>query len=317
MVKKAVVLLSGGLDSGLAAKIIQDQGIEIIGLAFKSYFFDASLAARKQAQELKVPLKVVDISREQLDKVLVPEYGYGVGLNPCVDCHLVMVKTALQKAKKEKADFLVTGDVLGQRPLSQNRQALELIDQGAGAEGLVLRPLSAKLLKPTYPEERGWVNREKLFNIKGRSRKRQLALAKSLGIKNYTTPAGGCLLTDKNFSSRLRKILTLFPKVSPSSLKIVGLGRHFWINNTLIVVGRNNEENERIKSLAEKGDCLLELRDIPGPTTLIRGEVSDKVVEKAKNLTQKYAPKARGKKVEFVVKRMAAQDDGKENGQMV
>ncbi|MGI6278353.1 MAG: tRNA 4-thiouridine(8) synthase ThiI [Patescibacteria group bacterium] len=298
----ALVLLSGGLDSLLAAKIIQDQGIDLIGVTFKSYFFDTSLPAQKQARELDISLRTLDISQEQLDKVLSPEHGYGVGLNPCLDCHLLMLKKAAALMANNRARFLVTGDVLGQRPLSQNKQALTIIDQEAGLEGLVVRPLSAKLLPATIPEKKGWLDRGKLFSLKGRSRKEQLRLVQNWGLKNYTTPAGGCLLTDKNFSKRLSKIIAVFPKSLSDSLGLASLGRHFWSDKTLIVIGRNHEENEEIKKTTQKGDCLIELKDIPGPTTLVRGEISDKVVEKAKKLTKEYAPKAKGKKVEFVIK---------------
>lgn len=300
----ALVLLSGGLDSLLAAKIIQDQGIELVGVTFKSYFFDTSLPAQKQAQELGIPLVVVDISQEQLDKVLSPQHGYGAGLNPCLDCHLLMLKTAQKLMADKKADFLVTGDVLGQRPLSQNKQALKIIDQESGLEGLVVRPLSAKLLPPTLPEKKGLLNRKSLMAIKGRSRKEQLLLTKNWKLKNYTTPAGGCLLTDKVFSQRLAKILAFFSKRLPSVLGLANLGRHFWLGKVLLVVGRDQKENEKIKTLAQNKDCLIELKNIPGPTTLIKGEVDDRIIEKAKRITQKYAPKAKGKRVEFVVERV-------------
>jgi tRNA U34 2-thiouridine synthase MnmA/TrmU len=300
----ALVLLSGGLDSLLAAKIIQNQGVSLVGITFKSYFFDTSLPAQKQARELNIPLVVSDISQAQLDKVLAPQHGYGVGLNPCLDCHLLMLKIAHRQMVDIGARFLVTGDVLGQRPLSQNRQALKIIDQESGLEGLVVRPLSAKLLPITIPEKKGWIDREKLFNIKGRSRKRQLALAQKWGLKNYTTPAGGCLLTDKIFSQRLSRILAAFPKMLPDILKITNLGRHFWIDKALIVVGRNQKENDQLKKLAQKKDCLIELKNIPGPTTLIKGEVNDQVIKEAKKLTKQYASKAKEKRVEFVVEQV-------------
>jgi tRNA-uridine 2-sulfurtransferase len=302
----ALVLLSGGLDSLLAAKISQNQGVHLVGITFKSYFFDTSLPAQKQARELNIPLAVSNISQAQLDKVLAPQHGYGAGLNPCFDCHLLMLKIAHWQMVDIGARFLVTGDVLGQRPLSQNRQALKIIDQESGLEGLVVRPLSAKLLPITIPEKKGWVDREKLFNIEGRSRKRQLALAPKWGLKNYTTPAGGCLLTDKIFSQRLLRILAAFPKMLPDILKITNLGRHFWIDKALIVVGRNQKENDQLKKLAKKKDCLIELKNIPGPTTLIKGEVNDQAIKEAKKLTKQYASKAKGKRVEFVVEQVTS-----------
>ncbi|MDD3679263.1 MAG: tRNA 4-thiouridine(8) synthase ThiI [Candidatus Shapirobacteria bacterium] len=301
---KAIVLLSGGLDSGLAAKIVKNQGIALVGITFKSYFFDLSGPARKQAEELKIPLKIVDISQEQLDKVLSPEYGYGAGLNPCIDCHLLMVKFAHQQMVKEKGEFLVTGDVLGQRPLSQNRLALELIDRAGKVEGLVLRPLSAKFLHPTKAENKGWIKREDLFNIKGRSRKTQIFLAEKFGLKNYTAPAGGCLLTDVIFSKKLARVVNFFPNPSPGSLRLAALGRHFWLDKAWIVVGRNHQENEQIKQLVEKGDCLVELSNISGPTIIIKGNIDQKAIKKARELTKKYASKARNKSVEFLIEKI-------------
>jgi tRNA-uridine 2-sulfurtransferase len=299
---EALVLLSGGLDSLLAAKLIQNQGINLIGVAFKSYFFDVSLAAARQAKELNIPLEIINISQAHFEKVLFPEHGYGAGLNPCLDCHLLMIREAYRLMINKKANFLVTGDVLGQRPLSQNYQALGLIDRGVKIEGLVVRPLSAKLLPPTTPEKSSWINREELLAIRGRSRKEQLALAKKFGFKNYTAPAGGCLLTDSFFSKKLTDLLSRFSAPSPSSLKLIGFGRHFWLDDAWIIVGRNYQENKQIEKLVQKGDYLIELANIPGPKTLIRGGINKKALEKAKKLTKRYASKTKGKKVRFVIK---------------
>jgi len=224
---KAVVLLSGGLDSFLAAKIVKEEKIEPIGVFFKSYFFDPSDIVQKQAEELAIPLKVVDISQEQLALVLSPRYGFGKGLNPCRDCHALMLKKAKGIMEKEGAFFLVTGEVLGQRPFSQSLAALRLIEKEARVDGLVLRPLSAKLLPPTWAEEKGFVLREKLYSIKGKQRKKQLALSKKWGLKNYQTPAGGCLLTDLNFSRRLKSLLAVNSQPTASDLALLKLGRHF------------------------------------------------------------------------------------------
>jgi len=300
---KAIVLLSGGLDSGLAAKIIQKQGIALRGVTFKSYFFDVSLAAQKQANELGIPLTIVDISQEQFSLVKKPRYGYGAGMNPCIDCHALMLKTAKELARKEKASFLITGDVLGQRPMSQNKRAIMVIDKEVGVEGLVLRPLSAKLLPMTIPEKNGWVDRKKLFSIQGKSRRKQLELNKKFGLREHTTPAGGCLLTDPNFSQRLRNLLARVKSPSSSDLALLKLGRHFWQKDILIVVGRNEKENKEIRGLSQKGDMVVELKDIPGPITLVRSwreKIRKTNIEKAKKLTKYYSVKARKeKKVKF------------------
>jgi len=305
---KAIVLLSGGLDSGLAAKIVQNQGIALRGVTFKSYFFDASLAAQKQADELGIPLTVVDISRKQLGLVKKPRHGYGAGMNPCIDCHALMLKIAKELARKEGASFLITGDVLGQRPLSQNKRAIMVIDRKVGVEGLVLRPLSAKLLAPTIPEENGWIDRKKLFSIQGKSRKKQLELSKKFGLREHTTPAGGCLLTDPNFSQRLKDLLAKVKYPSSSDLALLKLGRHFWQKDVLIVVGRNEKENKEIQELSQKGDVVVELKDIPGPTTLVRSwreKIRKTNIEKAKKLTKYYSVKARGKRAKDIRYRMS------------
>ncbi len=296
--KKAIVLLSGGLDSGLAAKIVQKQGIILKGITFKSHFFDPSLAVARQAQELGIPFETIDISQEQLRLVKNPRYGYGKNMNPCIDCHSLMLKKAWQAAKKFGADFLVTGEVVRQRPKSQNEKALEIVEKEAGVEGLVLRPLSARLLPETVAEKNNWIDREKLFSIKGKSRKKQLELSKKFNLREHTTPAGGCLLTDPNFSQRLRNLLARTKNPSPSDLALLKLGRHFWKEDALLVVGRNEEENEKIKNLFSRGDIVVELKNIPGPTTLVRlwrKAKREKAIKKAKELTKYYSSKARKK----------------------
>jgi len=312
---KAIVLLSGGLDSGLAAKIVQNQGIALRGVTFKSYFFDVSEAAQKQADELGIPLTVVDISRKQLGLVKKPRHGYGKNMNPCVDCHSLMLKEAKKLMKSLGADFLVTGDVLGQRPMSQNKRAIIVIDREVGVEGLVLRPLSAKLLAPTIPEKNGWIDRKKLFSIQGKSRRKQLELGKKFGLREHTTPAGGCLLTDPNFSQRLKNLLAKVKSPSSSDLALLKLGRHFWQKDILIVVGRNEKENKEIQELSQKGDMVVELKDIPGPTTLVRSwreKIRKTNIEKAKKLTKYYSVKARKERI-GVIWEIRAIEERKEN----
>lgn len=296
---KAVVLLSGGLDSILAAKLVQREGVELIGATFVSFFFDNSRMAQKQADRLDIPLRVVDISQEQWRVVKNPAHGYGAGMNPCRDCHALMLAEAKKIMQEEKARFLVTGEVLGQRPLSQNRSALELIEKEAEVKGLVLRPLSAKLLPESRAEKEGWVNQDNMLAISGRQRKKQLQLAEEWGIEEFHTPAGGCLLTDPQFSQRLQELLDHRPDPHPTDLQLLKVGRHFWHDGDLIVVGRDKEENAIIKELSQSGDRLMELVDIPGPTTLIRGPISQKSITEAKRLTKRYANKAKGKDVEY------------------
>lgn len=298
MTVKALILFSGGLDSILAAKILMEQGIKVRGITFKSYFFDAG-QARKVAKEISLPLKVIDFSKEHLKMVKNPKYGYGKAMNPCIDCHILMLKVASQFAKENDFDFIATGDVLGERPMSQNKQALEIIEKESSLTGYLLRPLSARLLKPTIPEKLGWVNREKLLDISGRSRKRQIALAKKYKIKKYPTPAGGCLLTDLEFGRRLKELLEICPKCDGNDIELLKYGRHLREGNVKIIVGRNEEENKKIKKLKKKSDILIEMKNYPGPLTLVRnykkGKIKKEILEKAKKLTQYYSLKARFK----------------------
>lgn len=283
---KALVMFSGGLDSILAVKVLQEQGIEVTGLTCVSYFFDNSLA-QKAAEQLKIKLIKIDLSDEHLALVKKPRFGYGKGMNPCIDCHILMLKKA---GEVEGFDFVATGEVLGERPMSQNKQSLELIKKESGLD--LLRPLSARLLEPTQAEKKGLVDREKLLDISGRSRKRQMELARKFGIKEYPSPAGGCLLTDPEFSKRLKRMLVLWPDCSGDDVKLLKAGRHFWEGENLIIVGRNKEDNERIEKLSLKGDVKIK-PDFPGPTVLIRSK--KKILEasllKAKELIFKYAKK--------------------------
>jgi len=346
---KAIILFSGGLDSILADKILEEQKmnylapkgrgipsgkffrqmyprrraarylcseIKLLGITFKSYFFNEE-QAKKAAKQIKLPLKVIDFSKEHLNIVKNPKYGYGKTMNPCIDCHILMLRTTKRIMKKEKFDFVITGDVLGERPMSQNKQALKLIEKESSLAGYLLRPLSAKLLNQTIPEKLGWVKRESLLDISGRSRKRQIALAEKYKIREYPTPAGGCLLTDLEFSKRLKELLKIFPKCAGNDIELLKLGRHFCSafygpkgeggRGAKIIIGRNEEENKKIKKLKKKKDILIEMKNYVGPLTLIRsygkGKIPEKLIEKAKNLTQYYSTKARYKKdVEFRIK---------------
>jgi len=306
---KALILFSGGLDSILAAKILMKQGIRLTPLCFKSYFF-GSEQAKVAAKSLGLKLKVIDISKEHFKIVKSPRYGYGSSMNPCIDCHILMLKKAKRLMKKGKFDFVATGEVLNERPMSQNRKALELVENESSLKGYLLRPLSAKLLRKTIPEKNGIVDRQKLLDIAGRSRKRQIELAKKWRIVWYPTPAGGCLLTDLEFGKRLRELLQKYPKCDGNDIELLKLGRHFWQEKIKIVVGRNHKENLRIEKLAKKKDLLIEMENYSGPTTLVRNynkkiKISEKVLEKAKFFTQYYSVKARDKKdVRFKIKKI-------------
>ncbi|HLM83818.1 MAG TPA: tRNA 4-thiouridine(8) synthase ThiI [Candidatus Bathyarchaeia archaeon] len=288
---KALLLFSGGLDSILAAKILEAQGIEVTALTFVSYFFDAE-QAKKSAQKNKIDLVIRDISAKHLGIVKNPRFGRGAGMNPCVDCHLLMLKEAKKIVREGKFDFLATGEVLGQRPMSQNIRALELIERKANLEGRILRPLSALALSETEMERTGMVDREKLMGISGRSRKEQMELAEKYEVKDYPTPAGGCILTDQEYSKKLRELVDKVRVIKKSDVDLLRLGRHFWVGRARVVLGRNHEENIALKKLAEGGDVLIEPKDIPGPTALIRGRRTREVLNFANSLLAQYTKNA-------------------------
>lgn len=296
---KAFVLLSGGLDSILAAKILKNQGIKVTALSFKSYFFNEKQALIA-AKNLKIPLKVIDFSKEHLRMVKNPKHGYGKAINPCIDCHTLMLKKAKEIMEREGFDFVATGEVLGERPMSQNPKALKIVEEESSLRGYLLRPLSAKLLKPTTPEKKGLLKREELLDISGRSRKRQLSLAKKWKIKHYPTPSGGCLLTDLEFGKRLKELFQKYLKANGNDIELLKLGRHFWHGKVKIIVGRNKEENKKMEKLARKDDILIEMENYPGPLTLIRNykktKIPKKIIKKAQNLTKYYSTKARNKR---------------------
>ncbi|HOZ56178.1 MAG TPA: tRNA 4-thiouridine(8) synthase ThiI [bacterium] len=269
---KALVLFSGGLDSLLAVKILELQDIEVTGLCFASNFFSCE-NAKKSADINSINLKVVDISEDILNLVKNPPSGYGKNLNPCIDCHSLMIGKAAKIMKNENYDFIATGEVLGQRPFSQNRVALERVKKIAGVD--VLRPLSAKLLPETEAEKSGLVKRHRLLDISGRMRERQMELAQKLRL-TYPSPAGGCLLTDLGFSERLIKMLDYWPDCQANDIELLKYGRVFWSNlnsnkKNLIIIGRNAAENDALGKLAKRGDIMVELNKDSGPTSLIRG----------------------------------------------
>ena len=273
----------------LAAELIRAQGINVLGLFFETPFF-TSKKARESAKSMGLPFKVVDITKRHLDVVKSPKHGYGGNMNPCIDCHALMFKITGEMLEKEGADFVLTGEVLGQRPMSQNKQSLSLIISESGLDGLLLRPLSAKRLPVTIPEKKGWVKRELLMGFQGRSRKPQMELAQVLNIKGYPAPAGGCLLTEKVFSRRLKDLF--FSQSDPDlrEIELLKVGRHFRIfPHTKLVVGRNKSENEEIHALTGKKDLVLTSASVPGPTVLFLGDFSDSALKLAAAITVAYS----------------------------
>ncbi len=291
---KALCVFSGGLDSMLAACLIRGQGIDVLALFFETPFF-VSEKARKSARALGLPLKVVDITGRHLEVVKHPRHGYGGNMNPCIDCHALMFRVAGEMLEAEMAAFVITGEVLGQRPMSQNKKALSLVNTLSGLGRLLLRPLSAKQLPITIPEEEGWVKREFLMDFQGRSRKPQMELAKAMNVEEYPSPAGGCLLTEKVFSERLRDLLSSQQEPKVREIELLKVGRHFRIGpNSKIVVGRNKKENEVISRLSRDGDFVIRSVSVPGPTALLLGEASDDSLDLASSITAAYSDVEKG-----------------------
>ncbi|MDI6845503.1 MAG: hypothetical protein QME28_05125 [Candidatus Saccharicenans sp.] len=277
---RALLLLSGGLDSVLAGKLLEEEGVEIVGLTFRSPFFGAREALRV-AREQGWPLIVVDITEEQIQIVENPRYGYGRNLNPCIDCHGQMAKIAGELLSRYQADFVATGEVLGERPKSQNRQALGLVEKLSGIRGKLLRPLSARLLPETEPEKQGLIDREKLLDISGRSRKRQMELAEKYGLREYPTPAGGCLLTDPGFSARARQLREWRGRLIPEDIEIIKCGRLFFVEEALIVIGRDEKENGKIIQRSLESDILVTTYGFKGPLAAVRFRRPDGMKEAA------------------------------------
>ncbi|MEM3616600.1 MAG: tRNA 4-thiouridine(8) synthase ThiI [Candidatus Bathyarchaeia archaeon] len=295
---KALALFSGGLDSSLAIRLLQEQGIEVEAITFLTPFYTAKaggFSLQRAAERLGVPLKVVRLGLEYLRIIRKPKHGYGRHMNPCIDCHIFMLKKAKRYAKQIGADFIVTGEVLDERPMSQHMKALKIVEEESSLKGRLLRPLSAKLLPPTEAEKRGLVDRSKLLDIRGRSRKKQLALAKAYGVTEYQSPAGGCLLTYKEFAAKLRDLLQHKKRISMADLELLKVGRHFRFGKNKIIVGRNKEENEMLLRLKSRNDYFFEAQGCGSPITLLQGPKKKQAIEKAAQLTAYYSDQKTGK----------------------
>lgn len=262
--KTALALFSGGLDSTLAVKLIQKQGIKVIPICYSSPFFGAG-KARRMARKLGLKLEVVRLKEDYLRIVRNPKFGYGKNLNPCIDCHIFMFNKLGSLLKKFNADFLISGEVLGQRPKSQNKIALATVAKHSGYENLIVRPLSQKLLPDTLPIKEGWVEKELLEGIRGRSRNRQMELAEEFDLTDYPSPAGGCLLTEKRISCRLQDAME-FKMDSYEFVYLLQFGRHFRLNdNTKLILGRNRKDNENLQKFTTDKMFHLHAVNFAGP----------------------------------------------------
>ena len=276
---KAIALFSGGLDSTLAIKLIMDQGIEVLALNINTGFGstgDRYEHMKSMCDQIGAELKIVDIQSEYLQDVLFdPKYGYGKNFNPCIDCHAKMFAVAKRVMEEEGASFLISGEVMGQRPMSQNRDALQTVLNESNCDGILLRPMSAKMLAPTIPEERGWVDREKLEGITGRSRDRQMQLVKEIGLEDFESPGGGCLLTDENFGKKMFDFIK-YDTFEVGDIPVMKFGRHFRLTDgAKLVIGRNQEENQHLQDIENEKYYHLKTIGIPGPHGLLSKTATD------------------------------------------
>ena len=290
---KAIALFSGGLDSTLAMKLIIDQGIEVVALNINTGFGstkDRREHMESMCKQVGAKLRVVNIEDEYLQEVLFsPKHGYGKNFNPCIDCHAKMFSVAKRIMEDEGASFLISGEVMGQRPMSQNKDALQTVVEDGDVEGLLLRPMSAKALKPTVAEEKGWVEREKLEGIVGRSRDRQLELAKEIGLEDFESPGGGCLLTDENFGKKMFDYVKHENDFEVKDIPIMKFGRHLRLpDGAKLVVGRNKDENGFLQEIDNDKYYHLKTVGIPGPHGLLSKSASIADKDLAANIILTY-----------------------------
>lgn len=288
---KCFALFSGGLDSILAIMHMKKLGYEVIPIFFRTPFFGpekALLAARKAGFELRV----IDITEEHMEMLKNPRYGYGKNMNPCIDCHGLMFRKAGELMTAEGVDFLISGEVLAQRPMSQRYDALNSVGKLSQVKDLLIRPLSQKLLTDTLPIREGWVNKDEMLDIQGRGRHRQIELAEKYGIKEYQNPGGGCLLTDKGFSTRLKDLMD-HDNYTVRQIELIRTGRHFRLSpESKLIVGKNNQDNTNISKLAGE-DLVLQTRDHPGPLgLLLTSNIDDELIKKAASIVLRYNNKA-------------------------
>ncbi len=295
---KAIGLLSGGLDSTLAVKMMIDQGVEVHVLNLITPFCTCTRKgckheASRVAKFLNVPVKIISVGQTYIDMIKNPKHGYGRNMNPCIDCRIFLFQKAKKYMGELGARFIFTGEVLGQRPMSQHRKALNLIEKESETEGFVVRPLSARLLPPTIPEEKKWIDREKLLSIRGRRRIPQMELAEDFGINDYPCPAGGCRLTDPGFAKRLREAFE-HGEDTTKDINLLRYGRHFRTESgAKVIVGRNEEENKILKGFQRENDILIEVIGVGSPIVLLKKNKNKNDVKKAAILCARYSDVAK------------------------
>jgi tRNA-uridine 2-sulfurtransferase len=314
--KKVVALLSGGLDSQLAVRMMQEQGFEVSAVAIKTPFCDfdcgrgCGFEIRERADDLNVNLKTVYLGDEYIEMLKHPKYGIGSGFNPCIDCRAMMFNAAKKHMDEIGAEFIISGEVLGQRPMSQHGPALRTIEKESGLVGKIVRPLSAALLPETDPEKNGLIKRENLGMIKGRTRRAQLDMAKKYGIENPPNAGGGCLLTDPTFGLRVKDLFTHIETPTINDIDLLKIGRHFRLDEqTKFVVGRNKDENEMIKAIALPDDILLHARDYMGPVSILRGKNTNTHVKFASSVTLRYSDAPKGEQASVIINKASLKEE--------
>ncbi len=296
MKRKAIALLSGGLDSTLAVKMMLDLGIDVEALNFTSPFCTCTgknsgckSEAVRVAQEYDIPIKVVHKGLDYLEIIRNPVHGYGKGINPCIDCRIYLLKKAKEYMLESGADFVFTGEVLGQRPMSQRRDTLQVIERESGLEGLLLRPLSARHFKPTIPERNGWVDRDKLLAIEGRSRAVQMQMAEDLDVKNYPCPAGGCLLTELSFVPKIRDVFAHSEELNLRDFRLLKTGRQFRVGpHTKAIMGRSEADNNILENSRNGDEAALTWLDGNTPVAIVIGNQNDDFVKLSARIMLRY-----------------------------
>ncbi|MCM8774715.1 MAG: tRNA 4-thiouridine(8) synthase ThiI [Candidatus Omnitrophica bacterium] len=301
---KSIALFSGGIDSVLAIKLIKEQNIEVLGLNIVtpfSYKRDKDFVAKIEriAKNLGVKIKTLFLKDDFFKILISPKYGYGSNLNPCIDCKILFFTKAKELMIKTNSSFIVSGEVLGQRPMSQNKQALRIIEKETGLQGLILRPLSAKLLPETIAEKSKWVAGDRLLDLSGKNRIKQINLAKKLGIEEYFWPAGGCLLTDKCFSQRVKDLIR-HQTLTLNDAELLKLGRHFRVSTQAkLIVARKEEENKMLLDLIKNGDYLFQPLEIKGPLALGRGNFNNEIINISCKILAYYCHKEKKVKIGY------------------
>ena len=315
MQRRALALFSGGLDSILAVKVIQQQGIDVLAINFTSPFFgcspilDGEPVAAQYARRYAIPFRSIPLGGEFIEMLRHPRHGYGSALNPCIDCKTFMLRCAGALLQELQADFVITGEVVGQRPMSQRQDTLRLIERDCGIAGLLLRPLSAKYMKITIPEAEGWVNRDQLPAIKGRGRKDQMRLAAELGVDQYPAPGGGCLLTEESYIPKVRDLLDHQTVPVIRDFDLLRTGRHFRLSETCkAVVGRDSSDNEKILASIGAGETTLRWMDGASPLVLLLGEPQQADLLQAGRILMRYTKAAKGESA-----RLSLQVDGNQS----